>query len=179
VTARAASPDPVADPTGYQRLILSLLGDDDAAAVQASTPGALRSVLDEAGADARARPEPREWSVLECAGHILDAETVATARYRWVVAQDEPRLIGYDQDLWVNELHRGQDDDPERLLTVFEALRRWNLDMWSRSTAEQRARVGLHEERGPESYEMIFRLIAGHDRFHLDQARRALAAVRG
>jgi hypothetical protein len=35
----------------------------------------------------------------------------------------------------------------------------------------------VHAERGPESYELTFRLIAGHDRFHLAQARRALAAV--
>jgi hypothetical protein len=178
MTGGVRSPDPVADPTGYQRLILSLLGDDDPAAVQAATPGELRSLIDRAGEEVRARPDPREWSVLECAGHLLDAEMVATARYRWVVAQHEPRLIGYDQDLWVNELHRGQDD-PDQLLAVFEALRGCNLDMWSRSTPEQRARVGLHEERGPESYELIYRLIAGHDRFHLDQARRALAAVRG
>jgi hypothetical protein len=37
----------------------------------------------------------------------------------------------------------------------------------------------MHEERGPESFELTFRLAAGHDRFHLAQAERALAAVRG
>jgi hypothetical protein len=36
----------------------------------------------------------------------------------------------------------------------------------------EKARVGLHEERGPESLDLSFRLVAGHDRFHLDQARR-------
>jgi hypothetical protein len=36
----------------------------------------------------------------------------------------------------------------------------------------------MHAERGPESYELTFRLIAGHDRFHLAQAERALDAVR-
>jgi hypothetical protein len=39
--------------------------------------------------------------------------------------------------------------------------------------------VGLHAERGPESYELTFRLLAGHDRFHLGQARRALDALSG
>lgn len=34
-------------------------------------------------------------------------------------------------------------------------------------------------ERGPESYELTFRLIAGHDRFHLAQAERTLATIRG
>ena len=39
-------------------------------------------------------------------------------------------------------------------------------------------RYGVHAERGTESFELLFRMLAGHDRFHLDQARRTLEAVR-
>jgi hypothetical protein len=102
---------------------------------------------------------------------MLDGEVVSSARYRW--AHDEPPLAGYDQDLWVERL-RHNDDDPEELLALFEALRRANLALWSRSSAAERARLGIHQERGPESFELCFRLIAGHDRNHLEQARRAL-----
>jgi hypothetical protein len=172
-----SSPDPVADPSDYQRYIVSLLRQDDPAEVQAATPGTLRALIDEAADDVRMRPEPKEWSVLECLGHLADSEIVATARYRWVVAEDRPRLIGYDQDRWVDGLQHRRDD-PAALLALFEALRVANLDMWSRSTAEQRDRVGMHEERGPESYELIFKLVAGHDRFHDAQARRVLSALR-
>ncbi len=174
---KTPSPDPVGDPAGYQRHLLGLLGDDDPATTQASTSAALRAVVEEAGDLLRERPEPDEWSVLECVGHIADAELVSSARYRWIVAHDEPPLIGYDQDLWVRRLHHGRDD-PDELLALFEALREANLTMWARSTAEERARVGMHQERGPESYDLTFRIIAGHDRFHLDQARRALDALR-
>ena len=66
----------------------------------------------------------------------------------------------------------------EDLLALFEPLRRANLALWSRSDATQRARIGHHAERGPESYDLMFRMIAGHDRFHIAQARRALEAVR-
>ena len=69
-------------------------------------------------------------------------------------------------------------DDPAILLGVFDALRRSNIDLWNRSSDEERARVGMHGERGPESFDLSFRLIAGHDRLHSDQARRALDAVR-
>ena len=175
---RPSSPDPVGDPTGYQRHILGLLSDDDPAEVQSETPEILRSLVADAGDALRTRPEPEEWSVLECLGHVLDAEIVSSARYRWVVANDEPRLIGYDQDLWVTRL-RHAEDDAEPLLTLFETLRQANLDMWARSTDEERARVGIHAERGRESYDVLFRLIAGHDRFHVAQARRALDVVRG
>lgn len=170
------SPDPVADPQAYQRHLLGLLGEDGPADVQAATPAAWRALVDRAGPRVGERPEPNEWSVLECLGHAVDAEIVYAGRYRWILAADEPPLIGYDQDRWVERL-RHADDDPERLLTVLDVLRAANLVLWERTTPAERGRVGMHAERGPESLDLSFRLIAGHDRFHLEQARRALEAV--
>lgn len=98
---------------------------------------------------------------------------------RWILAHDEPPLVGYDQDRWVDRLHDASDD-PRELLAVLETLRRANLALWERTGPEERARAGMHAERGAESLDLTFRLLAGHDRFHLDQARRALdAALRG
>ncbi len=171
------SPDPVAEPQAYQALLLSLVGDDDPADVQASTPAALRSLVKDAADAIRTRPEPSEWSVLECLGHIHDAEIVYAGRYRWILAHDDPPLIGYDQDLWVERLRHGVADADE-LLAVFDALRAANLALWARADPNERARVGMHAERGPESFDLSFRIIAGHDRFHLDQARRTLDAIR-
>ena len=146
----ATPPDPVGDATGYQRFILSKLGDDDPAEVQAGTPLTLRELFREAGDRLRRRPAPTEWSVLEVAGHMLDAEMVATARYRWILAEDQPRLVAYDQESWMDRL-RHNEDDPDEVLSVFEALRAANLSLWSRSSEADRARIGLHDERGPES----------------------------
>jgi hypothetical protein len=170
-------PDPVDEPAAYQALLLSMLGEDDPADAQAATPGALRALFAEAGPDLATRPAAGEWSVLECAGHILDAEIVYSGRYRFILAHDRPPLPGYDQDLWVDRLHHAADD-PAALLTLFETLREANLVLWRRTPMPGRARVGMHAERGPESYDLSFRLIAGHDRLHLEQARRALASVR-
>lgn len=169
----APVPHPVEDPSGYQRALLSYLGGDDPAAVQAATPAALRALFAEAGDRIRTEPEPGEWSVLEVAGHMVDAEVVYAGRYRWILAHDEPPLIGYDQDLWVDRL-RHNEDDPEELLALFEGLRAANLALWARVPEGERGRVGMHAERGPESYDLSFRIIAGHDRLHLEQARRAL-----
>jgi DinB superfamily len=174
---RPASPDPVADPSGYQQHLLGLLGDDDPASVQASTPARLRALVEASGPDLVVAPEPGEWSVLGCAAHLVDAELVMSGRYRWVLAEDEPTLIGYDQDRWVERLHG--DDDLEHLLELFDALRLANVTLWARTPKELRARVGMHQERGPESFDLAFRMIAGHDRFHIAQAERALSAVRG
>jgi DinB superfamily len=171
------SPDPVAEPKAYQDHLLGLLGTDDPAEVQAGTPARLRALVETAGPDLRSRPEPAEWSALECLAHIVDAEVVMSGRYRFILAHDEPVIMGYDQDRWVGRLHHW-DERAEPLLDLFEALRSANLSLWEGSSQRERDRIGMHQERGSESFELSFRMLAGHDRFHTAQAERALAMVR-
>jgi hypothetical protein len=169
--------DPVRAPDAYRQSLLAALGDDDPAIVQAATPRLLRELVDGAGKELRIAPEPGEWSVAECLAHLVDGELIISARSRWILAEDEPDIVGYDQDRWVSRL--GQvAEGPATLLAVFESLRRWNLELWARTPVAERSRIGRHRERGPESYELTFRLAAGHDRVHLQQARRALEAAR-
>ena len=169
---------PVSAPEAYRELLLGLLGEDDPAVVQDGTAARLRALVQEAGDRLRDRPEPGEWSVIECIGHLVDGEIVVSGRIRWILAEDEPDIVGYDQDLWVNALdHR--DDDPDELIRLFGALRSSNLRLWARMPPASHERFGVHRERGPESYGLITRLTAGHDRFHIAQAERAIATLRG
>ena len=170
--------DPVQSPEEYRQMLLGLLGPDDPAVVQAATVARLRELVAESGDRLRVRPEPAEWSVLECLGHLVDSELVTATRVRWILAEDEPEIIGYDQDLWVDGL-RHADDDPDELITLFDALRTANLRLLATRPLADHQRFGVHNERGPESYGLMIRLTAGHDRFHVAQAERALAAVRG
>jgi hypothetical protein len=173
--------DAVTDPNEYRAEILGWLGDDDPATVQAGTTDRMRQIVEAAGRRLRERPRPTEWSVIECVGHLVDSEVVASARIRWVIAEDEPDLVAYDQDRWVDGLHH-RDASPDELLALFDALRRANLQLWTANPwtpnpAPARERIGLHRERGPESYEVMFRMMAGHDRLHLAQAQRVLDAL--
>ena len=172
-----ASPDPVTQAAAYQRLLLDLLGRDDPATVQEATLASLEQVVRDAGPDLRRRPAPREWSVLELVGHLVDAEIVMSGRYRWALSHDDPPLLGYDQDLWVEKLAHNEDQVDE-LLPLFGVLRAANLRLWRRSSAQARRRVAMHAERGPESYDLMFRMLAGHDRFHLNQMRTTLQQLR-
>ena len=169
--------DPVNEPDAYRRMLLGALGDQDPVVVLGRGPGDARKVLEAAGPLLRRRPAAGEWSVLECVAHMTDSDLIAGARMRWIAAEDEPDIVGYDQALWVSEL-RQNEDDPELLLATFSALRRWNLDFWARLPVASRDRVGRHRERGAESIDLTFRLMAGHDIIHLDQARRALDVAR-
>jgi hypothetical protein len=159
--------------------LFDLVGGDDPAEVQASTREAIHARIaaaSEAGV-LRTRPAEGEWSVVELIGHLLDAEIFVSARYRMILAHDRPRLEGYDQDL-VAAASRHLDADPDLLLSAWEGLRRANLDLWSRSAPDQRAREGIHLECGPSTFEVLFVEMAGHDRLHLAQIDPTLETVR-
>jgi hypothetical protein len=172
-----ASPGSLAAGRAYQQSLLAALGDNDPAVTQAAQPAILRALIADAGDDLRTRPEPGEWSVVELIGHIVDAELNSSVRYRSILAHDEPDLVPYDQDLWANRLH-STSESVDDLLALFDALRAANLHLWAATPGADRARVGNHLERGPESYELTFRLLAGHDRVHLAQAQAGLARIR-
>jgi hypothetical protein len=162
----------------YRRELFDLVGGDDPAEVQASTPAALRErVATASGAGVlRIRPAEGEWSLVELVGHMFDAEVYSSARYRWVLGHDRPWLDGYDQDA-VAAVSGHLDADPEILLTAWAGLRRANLDLWARSTPDQRRREGVHAECGASTYEVLFVEMAGHDRETLAQIDRTLEAV--
>jgi len=161
----------------YRRPALDALGEDDPVVVQDTEPELWRRLVDQAGAHLRTRPEPGEWSVLECLGHMCDSELITSARYRWILSEGEPPLVGFDQDAWAARLDHAEDD-PTTLLDYFGVLRRANVVLWRRTSVAARGRIGIHAERGPESFELLFRLQAGHGRLHRAQALRALAQVR-
>jgi hypothetical protein len=161
----------------YRRPVLDALGMDDPLDVQATEVSAWRDLIDRAAGDLRRRPAPNEWSVIECLGHMADSELVTSARYRWALAEDEPPLQGYDQEAWTERLDHSIDD-PATLLDLLSALRRANIALWERTPKADRKRAGIHAERGPESFELMFRVQAGHGRVHRLQAERALAQVR-
>jgi hypothetical protein len=63
---RIIAADPVADPQGYRRELLALLGDDDPAQVLAATLADFQDRTDGLpGTLVGRRPEPGEWSVAE------------------------------------------------------------------------------------------------------------------
>lgn len=157
----------------YQRRLLdaAAAAGPDPAESQSRTPAILREML--AGESLDRRKAPGEWTVRQILGHIIQAEIVWSTRYRWAIAEVEPPVQGYEQDLWVDNL-LDTDGGPEGLIDVFTALREANIRLWRATTPEQRARTVLQSERGLESLDLMFRMITGHDQVHLGQAKEAL-----
>jgi DinB superfamily len=172
---RIVAADPVADPQGYRRELLALLGDDDPAEVLAVT---LRGFQERARGLPeellQRRPEPAEWSVAELLGHLWDAEVVFAFRARAILAQERPALVAFDQVAWAS-LPRPPFGE---LLAGFAALRAGNLALLRDTPADRWRRVGIHQERGETSFLVATQEIAGHARAHLLQLDQTVAAVR-
>lgn len=174
-----ASPSLPGQAAQYVAAILDLLGDNDAVTVLQQTAGALHRTLDTLSPEqARQAEAPGKWSVRDVLQHLADSELVWGYRARMVLGQDRPPLIGYDQDLWAERLHYDQAD-PQEALSTFGLLRRANLRLVERATPYDLKRVGLHAERGEESFEHMIQLCAGHDLLHMRQVERIRAAVVG
>jgi DinB family protein len=145
------------------------LGKDDPVEVMATTPDALRKLIE--GLTERqlaTKPAPGKWSMKEIVAHLLDGEVVLGARYRMVAAGDKPPLTAYDQDAFVDKLGslRARTAD---LVDDFAMARAVNLGLLERLPADAWDRVGLHAERGEESIRSMVTMYAGHDRHHLSQ----------
>ncbi|HEX2088792.1 MAG TPA: DinB family protein [Actinomycetota bacterium] len=168
--------DPVSAGKEYRDTLLGLLGDQDPTEVIQRVPDDAETLVHQAGEHLRTRPEPSEWSVIELLGHMVDAELMVAGRLRWILAHEEPPLMAYDQDLLVERL-RHVDEDPNELLALWRALIRSHVRLWNRTSEGDRARVGIHAERGPESFDITYRMLAGHGLLHIAQMRRTLEQI--
>jgi hypothetical protein len=96
---------------------------------------------------------------------------------RLILCQDQPTILGMDQELWVAG-QRHNDREPKELVEMFAAMRQLNLSLWRRLGPKELARVGQHNERGAESLGRLLRMIPGHDLSHIDQICRYLDAAK-
>jgi hypothetical protein len=163
------------DPTPYQQRIQALLGDRDPLEVLSQTPQRLAQIVAANSVERlRSRPAPGKWTPNEILGHLADTEWAHGWRMRTVLGGRQAVIVGFDQEGWVQA--QGHDErDPREHLLSFQALREVNLRLLRRLGPEDLARVGEHHARGPESLDVLVRIMAGHDLWHLEQIARYLA----
>lgn len=167
----------LADPNAYIVKLHGLLGGRDPIEVLSRTPDVLRSFVEKhSGETLRTRPFEGKWTPCEIIGHLLDTDWVFGYRMRAILCDDRPRIIGIDQEKWV-DAQRHNEREPRELVEAFTALRRQNVALWKRMTASDLERTCQHNERGEESLATMLPLEAGHDLSHIDQIERYVAAI--
>jgi hypothetical protein len=123
-----------------------------------------------------ARPGPEEWTAREVVHHMADSEMTSAIRLRRLIAEDAPRIQGYDQEEYAHRLFYAERPI-EPSLEAVSAARRTTGDILDRLTDEQWARGGTHTESGPYGVEAWLEIYADHAHDHANQIRRAREAA--
>jgi len=123
-----------------------------------------------AGAELDFHPGDGQWSVRQIVCHLADAELVGADRFRRVIAEENPTLIGFDQEAWARNLdyaHRKMS----AALDSFRRLRGENHELLKGQPEAAFGRIGTHSERGPMTLLDLLRTYAEHAENHARQLR--------
>jgi hypothetical protein len=122
-----------------------------------------------------AREAPGEWCPREIVHHLADSEMTSAVRLRLLIAEDNPTLVGYDQEAFVANLYPQRPVEPS--LAAFGAARACTAPILRQLTEDQWQRSGHHTETGRYFVEEWLELYAVHAHDHADQIRRARASL--
>lgn len=114
------------------------------------------------------------WGVIENLGHLRDWEEIFYSRVERLLAEDNPELPVFDDQLWeIEHDYRGQD--PHRVLDQLRAQRQELVDVLREVPAEGWDRRGsVGSEQGVSLATIVLR-IRQHDLEHLQLIAEALA----
>jgi len=107
-----------------------------------------------------------KWSIQEVIIHIADAEVAFADRIRRVFAEDEPKLMGWDENRFAERLHY-EDQNAEDAARIVELTRKQLARIMRKMPDSAFDRVGIHSERGRQSVKDILGYALGHIDHHL------------
>lgn len=144
----------------------------------ASAPGRLREAV--AGVPAEAmkwRPALGEFSVHEIVCHCADAETVDAARIRYLTAERDPLIVGYDESEWARVLHY-HSHQLELALGTIDAVCANTAALIERLPETAWAGAGRHTSSGRHTADDWLMTSSEHIEEHIEQIERNLEAWR-
>jgi hypothetical protein len=144
-------------------------------------PKALRHVL--AGltrAQLVERPVAGKMSTLEVVCHLADFEPIMADRMKRVLAEDNPTLVGADENRFLAALAY-HDRDLEEELAIIDQTRGQMARILRKTPADALQRIGTHTERGPRTLEQLLASAINHIPHHLKfiHEKRAALGVKG
>jgi hypothetical protein len=119
----------------------------------------------------RCRPQPGEWSALECLVHLIDLDRSVFPVRVQAILDGKPFPAFFperDGTVLTAEMSAGE------LAEEFAILRTDNLPLVKRLTADDLQKEAHHEELGTVSLENLLGEWGAHDLMHLVQAEQAL-----
>lgn len=129
---------------------------------------ALEGVTD---AELDRRPAPGKWTAREIVHHLADSEMTSAIRLRRLIAEDNPVIVGYDQEEFARRLR--YDRPIAASLSALKAARETTSEILDRLTEDEWQRTGTHSEAGAYSVHKWLEIYGVHAHDHAAQIRRA------
>ena len=88
-----------------------------------------------------------KWSIQQVVIHCMDSELICADRLKRMIAEDNPTLIGYDENKFANNLF--YDDQPSDVaVQIVDLNRKLFANVLRRLPESALQRKGTHNERG-------------------------------
>lgn len=149
---------------------------DEALHILKKTPDTLRELLDGVNMEVFSRSKEGQWSPRQVLIHLIDCEYIYGFRYRFIMAEKEPKITPIEGDLWAATFSYG-DLDATQLVRGFTPLRRVNLELLQTIDPSYFDRPANHPEYGTLTVRTLVPHQADHDLNHLQQIRERVPAV--
>lgn len=130
-----------------------------------------------AGAELDFKAAPEKWSLRQIVAHLADAETVLAGRFRRIIAEDNPVLIGYDQNAWASNLNYSKRK-PSECMELFRLLRTDCYELLKDLAPDTYSRQGNHSERGVITLRDLLQSAAEHAESHARQIQHVREAYK-
>jgi uncharacterized damage-inducible protein DinB len=123
-----------------------------------------------------ASPIPFKWSTRQVVLHLADMELIFADHMKRVIAEQEPNLLGVDDNLYVSRLAYDKRDVDEEVRMI-KAIRRHMGRILRSIDADDFERKGIHAVDGPLTLADLLQHATDHIPHHaqfIDEKRKAL-----
>ncbi|MFN8617150.1 MAG: DinB family protein [Dehalococcoidia bacterium] len=130
----------------------------------------VREAIRDADAGVLSRPGKEGWSIRDVLVHLSDAELVRSTRIRMILAEEEPALFTFDENLWKRRNHYLWRS-PEAAMALFDQLRFTTMEIIRQLDSKGWERGGVHSEGGRLTIAELIIRGAAHGEDHSRQIR--------
>lgn len=109
---------------------------------------------------------PGKWTAAQVLAHLADCEIAFGFRIRQALAEDNHTIQPFDEKAWATRYEKVKGAQAAK---AFATLRAWNIALVRQLKKKDLQRPVVHPERGPETVDILVRIMAGHTLNHLAQ----------
>jgi uncharacterized damage-inducible protein DinB len=109
-----------------------------------------------------------KWTGKQILGHLMDCELHFLLRFRFILAENNPVVVPFEQDDWADKF-KYQDLDLKLMKETYRTLRQALLATVKQSSDADLKRTGRHPQRPDYTASYVAFHAAEHNDHHLEQ----------